>query len=116
MKTFTLELDGSKFELIATFESLDKLEDAVGKPCYIFIGELQRPRIGALAKAILAVAKPIKREPDWFDFEGVCQRLTKADSLLNAAVPMASFIASVLGAGTSTDIKTVEPDEGELKK
>ena len=51
-----LDIEGLEFNLVPSFENLDKLETATGKPIYELIFQMQQPKVGDITKALLACA------------------------------------------------------------
>ena len=111
-----LDIEGLEFNLVPSFENLDKLETVTGKPIYELVFSMRQPRVGDITKALIACAVPTTgRYPDWWTHELFYQKMIKSKRLSDYAVSIATFASNILTAGSDTDIKTVGADE-ELKK
>jgi len=110
-----LDIEGLEFNLVPSFENLDKLETATGKPIYELIFQMQQPKVGDITKALLTCAVPTTgRYPDWWTREEFYKRMLKSKRLSDYAIAVATFAGNILTAGSETDIKTVSED-GEKK-
>lgn len=110
-----LDIEGLEFNLVPSFENLDKLETATGKPIYELIFQMQQPKVGDITKALLACAVPTTgRYPDWWTREEFYKRMLKSKRLSDYAIAVATFAGNILTSGSDTDIKTVSED-GEKK-
>lgn len=117
----SISIGGLDFELIPSFDNLDRLETALNRPCYEFLSKelaQQRYKVGDIVRVILACASSrTKRYPDWWTFSGIGEAIIaergKAGDL---SVSVAIFISNAISAGSETDIKTVGASDEDVKK
>ena len=110
----TFNLGGVDFELVPSFENLDRLESVTNKPIYNIANQ---PKLSDAIKCILACAKPqYGNHPEWFNANGVFERITKENKAVDACLAMVKFCTHVLTSGSDTDIKTVGAEDADIKK
>lgn len=110
----TFTLDDVEFELVPSFENLDRLESVTNKPIYILANQ---PKLSDAIKCILACAKPkYGNMPEWFNANGVFERINREQKVFDACIALTKFCTGVLSSGSETDIKTVGADDSDAKK
>lgn len=115
-----ITIGGLDFELVPSFENLDRLETVLNRPCYAFLSELagRRYKVGDIARCILACASSrIKKYPDWWSFSGIGDAIMAEQGKMgDLSVSVATFIGNAISAGSETDIKTVGATDDDVKK
>ena len=115
-----ITIGGLDFELVPSFENLDRLETVLNRPCYTFLSELaaRRYKVGDIARTILACASSrIKKYPDWWSFSGIGDAIMAEQGKMgDISVSVATFIGNAISAGSETDIKTVGASDEDVKK
>ena len=108
------KLGGIDFELVPSFENLDRLESVTNKPIYSIASQ---PKVSDAIKCLLACGKPtFGKSPDWFNAEGVFELVNTENKAVDLCLVLVTFCTNVLKAGSETDIKTVGADDSTEKK
>lgn len=113
MTQFTL---GSvDFELVPTFENLDKLEQVCNKSIYQIA---TNPKFSDAIKVVLACATPCHdaKKPQWFNADGIMKQASKENKTYDLCIAVVTFCTNVLTAGSDTNIKTVGATQDDEKK
>ena len=116
-----ISIGGLDFELVPSFENLDRLETVLNRPCYEFLAKdlvVQKYKVGDIVRCILACGSSrVKRYPEWWSFAGIGEQvLIERGKAGDLSVAIATFIGNAISAGSETDIKTVGATDEDVKK
>lgn len=107
----TIEIGGMAFELVPSFENLDRVERICEMPIYEIAA---KPKLGQSIKILLATGRPAfgGKLPDWWNGQGLLEKLTEEGKYIDLQIAIVKLCTGILTAGSKHDIKTVGADDG----